>query len=104
MTATATAPDDHGAYLRGKLRLAAVDDTTPIGQWCDVLTVLLVDGIPGDLDKFRRALDRVAWKVRPPDRATWGLRPDQIAGLQRLTGDAPIPGVGVDIGPPPTRG
>ncbi len=83
-----TGGDDHSAYLRGKLRLAGVDGGTPVGELCDVLTVLLSDGVPADaLTKLRRSVDRAAWKIKPPDRSGWGLRPDQVEGMRRLTGN-----------------
>lgn len=77
------------AYLRGKLRLAGVGPDTDLEELCDVLTVLEVDGVPGDqLKRWRTDVDRAAWRLRPPDRETWGLRPDQAAEQQRLARSA----------------
>lgn len=77
--------DDTSAYLRGKLRLSGIGDDTDLADACDVLTVLLSDGVPGEaLTKLRRSVDRAAWKIRPPDRSTWGLTPEQQAAAARL--------------------
>lgn len=78
--------DDTSAYLRGKLRLSGIDGDTDVADVCDVLTVLLSDGVPGEaLTKLRRSVDRAAWKIKPPDRDSWGLAPDQQAATARLT-------------------
>ncbi len=50
---------------------------------CDALVTLTVDGVP-DLRKWRDQVDIASWKVKPPDRSSWGLRPDQVAQQQRL--------------------
>lgn len=84
-----TADGDTAAYLRGKLRLAGVDGDTELDEMCDVLTVVLVDGVPGEqLGRWRDQLDQAAWKIKPPDRSSWGLRPDQIAAQRRLMDNA----------------
>lgn len=84
--AAVTASTDTAAYLRGKLRLSGVGPDTPLGELCDVLTVLMVDGVPGDqLRKWRGHVDRAAWALRPPDRETWGLTPEHQAQMARLT-------------------
>lgn len=52
-----------------------------------MLMVLLTDGIPKEpLQKLRQSLDRASWAARPPDRDSWGLRPDQQAATARLMG------------------
>ncbi len=78
---------DTAAYLRGKLRLAGIGDDTPLDVVCDAVMVLMVDGVP-DLRKWRDQVDIASWKVKPPDRASWGLRPDQAAAAQKLMGQA----------------
>jgi hypothetical protein len=84
--------------MRGRLFLAGVDGQTPVSDVLDVLTVIVVD-TPGEaLGKWRSGLDRAAAVARAdatrargtvpsggrPDRATWGLAPDQIAATERF--------------------
>lgn len=84
---------DTAAFVRGKLHMAGVDRATPIATAVDVITVIAMDVPTDDLKKWRREFDSALWRVRPPDRATWGLRPDQAAETRRLTaGPAPSPG------------
>ncbi len=78
---------DTAAYLRGKLRLAGIGDDTPLDVLCDAAMVLMVDGAP-DLRKWRDQVDIASWRIKPPDRASWGLRPDQVAAQQQLMGQA----------------
>lgn len=86
MTSTRT---DNAAYVRGKLHMAGVDESTPISTALDVVIVVAME-VPGDeLRKWRRELDRALWRVRPPDRETWGLEPHQIAATERLIKGAP---------------
>ncbi len=81
--ASVTSDSDTAAYLRGKLRLAGLGDDTPLDVLCAALVTLTVDGVP-DLRKWRDQVDIASWRVKPPDRASWGLRPDQIAQQQAL--------------------
>lgn len=85
--ASVTAADDTAAYLRGKLRLAGLGDDTPLADLLDALVCLVNDGVP-DLRKWRDQVDIATWRVKPPDRSSWGLRPDQIVAQQALTGQA----------------
>lgn len=86
MTTTST---DTASYLRGRLHMAGIGADSPLSAAVDVLQVLILE-IPREaLDKWRRELDIAVWKVRPPDRSTWGLRPDQQAATERLIGQPP---------------
>ena len=83
-----TAQSDTAAYLRGKLRLAGIDGAEHISDVCDVLTVLEVDGVPGEqLTRWRRNFDRAMWRIRPPDRESWGTSEQQQAAMSRLSGE-----------------
>lgn len=85
----AAARTDPAAYMRGKLFMAGVDDRTPISAALDVVQVIVME-IPGDeLKKWRRELDRALWRVRPPDRETWGLLPEHVAAQERLIRHSP---------------
>lgn len=94
---------DTGAYLRGKAYTAGVRVDTPIGDALDVLTVLEIDGVPGEqMDKWRQNMN-MAVNARPkttpaapgrppePDRETWGLLPGQREQTSRLTAGARPP-------------
>lgn len=83
----ATARDDQSSYLRGKAHLAGLRPDTPLNTACDLLLMVEVDGVPQEqLKKWRGNLDRALWKIRPPDRDTWGLLPEQQAAMARLAG------------------
>jgi hypothetical protein len=82
----AAAQTDPGAYVRGKLFMAGVDDRTPIARSLDVLTVIVMEVPVEDLRKWRRELDAALWRVRPPDRETWGALPEHQERMARLTG------------------
>jgi len=88
------ATDDTAAYLRGKAFLGGIRDDTALSAACDVWTVLQVEGVPGeDIGKWRRRFDPIVWQIKPPDRSSWGLRPDQLQATSRLTGARPpVPG------------
>jgi hypothetical protein len=89
LTAAVLTSGDQAAYLRGKLRLAGVTDDAPLDELCDVLTVLQVEGVPGEeLKRWRGHLDRATWKIRPPDREQWGLSPEEQASMARLAASA----------------
>ena len=80
-----TALTDQGAYLRTKLRAAGVRDDTDLPDLCDAIVYVLAEGVPGEqLDKLRRSIDRAAWRVKPPDRSSWGLLPGQAEQMNRL--------------------
>lgn len=81
-----SARTDVASFLRGKLHMAGIDRSSPIQVAVDVLQVLVMDVPADDLKKWRREMDAAMWKVRPPDRATWGLRPDQQQETERLLG------------------
>lgn len=67
--------------------MAGVRPNTPLGAACDVLLALEVEGVPGEqLTKWRRNLDQALWKIRPPDRESWGLLPEQQEQMRRLAG------------------
>lgn len=72
--------------------MAGITSTSPIKNAVDVIQVLVMDVPTDDLKKWRNELDAALWKIRPPDRATWGLRPDQQQETQRLIG-GPTPRV-----------
>lgn len=98
----AVARTDQASYLRGKAHMAGLREDTPLAHACDILLALEVDGIPGDqLKQWRQAMDRQLMTAaakspaaKGPDRATWGLLPDQMAAMSKLTAGAkPPPGV-----------
>lgn len=50
---------------------------------------VLADGVPAEqLTKLRRNVDIATWKIKPPDRETWGARPDQVEQMERLARSA----------------
>ncbi len=62
-----------------------MDDDTELDVLCDALIFVLSDGVPGEqLSKLRKNVDRASWAIRPPDRSTWGLSPEQQADMKRL--------------------
>lgn len=89
LVASAATQTDTAAYLRGRLFMAGVSDRTPLATALDVLTVLVMEVPTDELRKWRRELDAALWKVRPPDRSTWGLLPDQVASTERLIRGSP---------------
>lgn len=83
------AGDDVATYLRGQLRLRGVGGDTPIAEVLDAVMALEVEGVPGEqIGKWRKATDRVSWKIRPPDRDSWGTTPEQQAQMARLAKNA----------------
>lgn len=89
------AGDDVATYFRGQLRLRGVDGDTPLDEVLDAVMALEVEGVPGEqIGKWRKATDRATWKIRPPDRASWGQSPAQQAEMARLAKGGPAaPGV-----------
>lgn len=90
MTVLVAATDertDVAAYMRGKLRMAGVDADTPLRDALDCLQVVIMEVPVDELKKWRREFDSALWKIRPPDRSTWGLAPEQQAATARLTGE-----------------
>jgi hypothetical protein len=85
----AAAQTDPGAFVRGKLFMAGIDDRIPIATALDVLQVVIMEVPTDDLRKWRRELDRALWRVRPPDRDTWGLLPEHVAAQERLIRSSP---------------
>lgn len=84
-----------GAYIRGRLLIAGVTGNTPVCDALDVVTVIVMDCPGEELRKWRTGMDRAILTAqtkagRVPDRATWGLAPDQIeqtrAVLSRMGG------------------
>lgn len=65
-------------------------DDTALHDLCDAVFLVLADGVPGEqLSKLRRNVDIASWKVRPPDRETWGAtsrQQEQMARLARSAG------------------
>jgi hypothetical protein len=81
-----TGGTDIASYIRGRLHLAGITDRTPIGTVVDVLLTIVID-VPRDaLEQWRRKLNPVLWKIRPPDRETWGMSPEQQAAMAKLAG------------------
>jgi hypothetical protein len=81
-----TGGTDIASYIRGRLHLAGITDRTPIGTVVDVLLTIVID-VPRDgLEQWRRKLNPVLWKIRPPDRETWGMSPEQQAQMAKLAG------------------
>jgi hypothetical protein len=80
---------DSAAYIRGKLFMAGVDARTPLCIVLDVLTVLSLETPVDELRKWRKELDAALWRAQPPDRDTWGLRPEHQAQTERLMRGAP---------------
>lgn len=89
------AGDDVATYFRGQLRLRGVDGDTPLDEVLDAVMALEVEGVPGEqIGKWRKATDRATWKIRPPDRASWGQAPGQQESMRRLARGGPAaPGV-----------
>lgn len=89
------AGDDVATYLRGQLRLRGVDGDTPLDETLDAVMALEVEGVPGEqIGRWRKATDRASWRIRPPDRESWGERPEQQAQMARLAKGGPAaPGV-----------
>lgn len=69
--------------------MAGVDRSTPIATACDVIQVVIMDVPSDELKKWRRNFDAALWRIRPPDRSTWGLSPEQQAQTARLTSHRP---------------
>lgn len=64
-------------------------DDTELDVLCDALIFVLADGVPGEqLSKLRKNVDRASWQIRPPDRESWGLAPEQQAAMGRLARSA----------------
>lgn len=77
---------DIAAWLRGRLAMAGVTAESPIADVLDVLTVLVVEVPKEALTDWRSKLERALWRVRPPDRASWGLAPEHQQQMGRLAG------------------
>lgn len=74
-------------YVGGKLTLAGIDETrVSAAGFLDALYAILLES-PGD-EQLRKVHDQIVIKMGmvKPDRATWGLLPDQIAMQNRLVG------------------
>jgi hypothetical protein len=88
------AGDDVATYLRGQLRLKGVTADTPLDEVLDAVMALEVEGVPGEqIGKWRKATDRAVWRIRPPDRDSWGESPEQQAKMARLAKGGAAPGV-----------
>lgn len=88
-----TADDDIATYLRGQLRLRGIGGDTPLAGVLDAVMALEVEGVPAEqIGKWRKATDRASWRIRPPDRETWGTTPAQQAEMARLAGSVVHPG------------
>lgn len=62
-------------------------DGTGLDELCDALIFVLSEGVPGEqLSTLRKNVDRASWRIRPPDRETWGLSAAQQAEMRRLAG------------------
>jgi hypothetical protein len=81
-----TGGTDVAGYIRGRLHLAGVDGSTPIGTVLDVLLTIVVAVPRDELEKWRRRLNPLLWKIRPPDRETWGMTPEQQAQMAKAAG------------------
>jgi hypothetical protein len=74
----------------GALTLAGIDpDTTPLHRWLGAVWAVLVQmsGLQITLDAMNKFWsDGFAGQAagEEPDRATWGLSPEQLAAQQRL--------------------
>lgn len=77
---------DIAAWLRGRLTMAGITGDTPVAEVLDVLTVLAVEVPKEALTDWRNKLERALWTIRPPDRASWGLAPEQQQQMSRLVG------------------
>lgn len=102
--ATTSGGQDIAAYLRGRLIVAGLDDRAPISAVLDVLMTTMVDTPAKELGEWRDRFDHAIYtptltavpdlpadavERQWPDRATWGLRPEQVAATNRLMNAAP---------------
>jgi hypothetical protein len=107
--ATTCGADDIAAYLRGRMILAGLDDRAPVSTVLDVLMTTMVDTPAKELEEWRQRFDRAIYSPtltavpdlpaetpkqqtgqrQWPDRATWGLLPNQVAATNRLMNAAP---------------
>ncbi len=83
MTAGGT---DLASWMRGRLHQSGVDGDTPLCTALDVVMTLVVDAPVDALRKWRTELDAALWRIRPPDRDTWGLLPEQQQAMARAAG------------------
>jgi len=79
--------------MRGRLYIAGVDEDTPLRTALDVTMTLVIDTPRDALADWRRKFDPQLWKIRPPDRESWGTSPDQQAAMARAAGVKPVAGV-----------
>lgn len=79
-----TAP--YRPYVHGRLTLAGLDPSrVSAASWLDAVYAILMEAPAEALQKMHDQLVIKAAILRP-DRATWGLAPEQIALSNRLTG------------------
>ncbi len=65
--------------------MIGVDDDTALADACDALIYVLAEGAPHEqLKKLRDSVQIASWQVQAPDRATWGLTPEQVEAQERL--------------------
>lgn len=77
--------------MRGKLTLAGVDESrVSAARWLDAVYAILMTAPAESLEKMQDQLTLKTNVVRP-DRATWGLTPEQIEMQSRLTAGGQVP-------------
>jgi hypothetical protein len=73
------------AYVSGKLVLGRVDSRVSAAVWWDALYAIVVDAPHEQLEKLYDQIVLKSHQLRP-DRATWGLLPDQVAMTNKIVG------------------
>jgi hypothetical protein len=86
-----TGGSDVAGYMRGRLHVGGVDAGTPLCTALDVLLTIVIDTPRDALEQWRRKFNPLLWKIRPPDRETWGATPEQQAEMAKLAGTRVTP-------------
>lgn len=74
------------AYVYGKLTLAGLRDTrVSAARWLDAVYAILMECPDERLRKMQDQLVLLTARLRP-DRASWGLTPEQVEMSNRISG------------------
>lgn len=74
------------AYVQGKLALAGVDESrTSAATWLNMVYAIVCEA--PDAEVMRKIWDKIALQgaIAAPDRATWGMDPEQVQLGRGLT-------------------